>query len=227
VAGTVAAIDTATCNAATTTGCAQHAPVITIGASPNTPVINPVTRTLYVSYGSNADRVAVVSTATCNATRTSGCGRTPAVVKVGIGTAVLAVSTATDTVYAPNAGTSFNGHTMSVINGATCNGTVTTGCGRHFPTMPTGVAGQLAAVDPATGVVYVTDFGSAGVTVLDGSHCNATVTSGCGAPLREQAVGSAPGSLAIDPHVGTVYVVDTFQAGSVSVLATGLGFHAN
>jgi DNA-binding beta-propeller fold protein YncE len=53
------------------------------------------------------------------------------------------------------------------------------------------------------------------------------VTSGCGAPLREQAVGSAPGSLAIDPHVGTVYVVDTFQAGSVSVLATGLGSHAN
>ena len=281
-AGTVAAINTATCNAATTTGCGQHPPVIKIGASPNTPVINPVTRTLYVSYGHNADRVAVVSTATCNATRTSGCGQTPAVVTVGTGTAVLAVSTATDTIYAPNSGTSFSGHTMSVINGATCNGTshsgcsqlaatvtvgtgpfgvavndrthtvyvvnnafgeapgtvsvinaatcngtVTTGCGRHFPTMPTGVAGQLAAVDPATGIIYVTDFGSAGVTILDGSHCNATVTSGCRAPLREQPVGSAPGSLAVSPQTSTVYVVDTFQAGSVSVLATDLGPHAN
>jgi DNA-binding beta-propeller fold protein YncE len=55
-AGTVAAINTAACNAATTTGCAQHPPVIKVGASPNTPVINPVTRTLYVSYGHNADR---------------------------------------------------------------------------------------------------------------------------------------------------------------------------
>jgi DNA-binding beta-propeller fold protein YncE len=280
--GTVAAINTATFNAATTSGCAQHPPVLKIGASPNTPVINPATRTLYVSYGSNADRVAVVSTATCNATSTSGCGQTPAVVTVGTGTAVLAVSAATNTIYAPNSGTSFNGHTMSVINGATCNGTshtgcshlaatvtvgsgpfgvavndrthtvyvvnnafgdapgtvsvinaatcngtVTTGCSRHFPTMPTGIAGQLAAVDTAPGIIYVTDFGSAGVTVLDGSHCNAAVTSGCRAPLRERAVGSAPGSLAIDPHAGTVYVIDTFQARSMSVLASGLGPHAS
>jgi DNA-binding beta-propeller fold protein YncE len=279
-AGTVAAINTATCNAATTTGCAQHPPVIKIGASPNTPVINPATRTLYVSYGSNANRVAVVNTATCNATRTSGCGQTPAVVTVGTGTAVLAVSTATDTIYAPNSGTSFNGHTMSVINGATCNGTshsgcshlaasvtvgtgpfgvavndrthtvyvvnnafgdapgtvsvinaatcngtVTAGCGRHFPTMATGVAPQLAAVNPATGIIYVTDFGSAGVTVLDGSRCNATVTSGCRAPLREQPVGSEPASLAVSPQTSTVYIADTFQAGSVSVLAADLGRH--
>jgi DNA-binding beta-propeller fold protein YncE len=120
--GTVAVINTGTCNAHDTVGCAQHPPVIKIGASPNTPVVNPATRTLYVSYGSNADRVAVVNAATCNATRTSGCGQTPAVVKVGAGTAVLAVSTATNTIYAPNSGTSsFNGQTMSVINGATCN----------------------------------------------------------------------------------------------------------
>jgi DNA-binding beta-propeller fold protein YncE len=281
-AGAVAAINTATCNVRDTAGCAQHPPVIRIGASPNTPVINPATRTLYVSYGSNADRVAVVNTATCNATRTSGCGQTPAVVTVGTGTAVLAVSTATDTIYAPNSGTSFDGHTMSVINGATCNGTshsgcshlaatvtvgtgpfgvavndrthtvyvvnnafgdalgtvsvidaatcngtVTTGCGRHFPTMATGVAPQLAAINTATGIIYVTDFGSAGVTVLDGSRCNATVTSGCGAPLHEQAVGSEPAGLAVSPQTSTVYVADMFQAGSVSVLATDPGRHAN
>jgi DNA-binding beta-propeller fold protein YncE len=281
-AGTVAAINAAACNAATTTGCAQHPPVIKIGASPNTPVINPATRTLYVSYGSNANQVAVVNTATCNATRTSGCRQTPAVVKVGTGTAVLAVSTATNTIYAPNSGTSFSGHTMSVINGATCNGskhsgcsrlaatvtvgsgpfgvavndrthtvyvvnnafgdspgtvsvingatcngTVTGGCGQRFPIMATGIAPQLAAIDAATGTIYVTDFGSAGVTVLNGSHCNATVTSGCGAPPREEAVGSEPIGLAIYPHAGTVYVIDTFRAGSMSLLPSDLGPHAN
>ena len=273
--GTVAAINTSTCNLHDTAGCARHQPVIKIGASPNTPVVNTATHTLYVSYGHNADRVAVVNAATCNATRTSGCGQTPAVVKVGAGTAVLAVSNATDTIYAPNSGTSFSGHTMSVINGATCNGsshtgcshlaatvtvgpgpfgvavndrthtvyvvnnafgdspgsvsvingatcngTVTAGCGRHFPTMATGVAPLLAAVDAATGRIYVTDFGSAEVTVLDGSRCNASVTSGCGAPVREQAVGSQPVGLAVSPQTSTVYVIDTFQAGSMSILAS-------
>jgi len=75
-------------------------------------------------------------------------------------------------------------------------------------------------VDAATGSIYVTDFGSAGVTVLDGSRCNATVTSGRGAPSREQAVGSEPVGLAIDPPAGTVYVIDTFRTGSMSVLAS-------
>jgi DNA-binding beta-propeller fold protein YncE len=272
-AGTVAVINTATCNAANTAGCAQHPPVIKIGTSPNTPVINPATRTLYVSYGGSANRVAVVNAATCNATRISGCGQTPAVVKVGGGTAILAVSAATDTIYATNTGMSFSGHTMSVINGATCNGTRhsgcahlaatvtvgsgpfgiavndrthtvyvvnnangdspgtvsvinsatcngtdTAGCHRRFPAMATGRSPLLAAVDAATGIIYVTDFSSAGVTVLDGSRCNASVTSGCGAPLREQAVGSQPFGLAISQQTSTVYVADSFQAGSMSIL---------
>jgi DNA-binding beta-propeller fold protein YncE len=272
-AGTVAVINTATCNAANTAGCAQHPPVIKIGTSPNTPVINPATRTLYVSYGGSASRVAVVNAATCNATRTSGCGQTPAVVKVGGGTATLAVSAATDTIYATNTGMSFNGHTMSVINGATCNGTRhsgcshlaatvtvgsgpfgiavndrthtvyvvnnangdspgtvsvingatcngtdTAGCHQRFPTMAAGRSPLLAAVDAATGIIYVTDFSSAGVTVLDGSRCNASVTSGCGAPLREQPVGSQPFGLAISQQTSTVYVADIFQAGSMSIL---------
>jgi DNA-binding beta-propeller fold protein YncE len=274
-AGTVVVINTATCNAKNTAGCAQRPPAIKIGASPNMPVIDTATQTVYVSYGSNADRVAVVNAATCNATHTAGCGQTPAVIQVGAGTAVLAVSAATDTIYAPNSGSSFSGDTMSVINGATCNatnhsgcshlaatvtvgsgpygvtvddrthtvyvannadgdspgtvsvingatcnGTDTAGCTGHFPTMATGRSPLLAMVDINTGIVYVTDFSSAEVSILNGSRCNASLTSGCGAPPREQAVGSQPFGLAINQNTSTVYVTDTFQAGSMSILST-------
>ena len=274
-AGTVSVINTAACNATHTAGCAHRPPAITIGASPTTPVINTATQTLYVAYGSAGNRVAVINAATCNAARTAGCGQTPAVIQVGAGTAVLAVSAATDTIYAPNSGSSFSGDTMSVINGATCdgtshsgcshlaatvtvgsgpygvavddrthtvyvannadgdspgtvsvingatcNGTRTAGCTGRFPAMAAGRSPLLAAVDTRTGNVYVTDFSSAGVSILDGSRCNALVTSGCGAPPREQAAGSQPFGLAIDQDTSTVYVTQIFQAGSMSILST-------
>ena len=41
------------------------------------PVINPATQTVSVSYGTKANRVAVVNAATCNAEDTSGCSQTP------------------------------------------------------------------------------------------------------------------------------------------------------
>ncbi len=271
---TVAVINTAACNAGHTAGCADKPAVITVGAAPGPPALDPATGTLYVPY-TTGTKIAVINAATCNATRTSGCGQTPAVVTVGTGTFDLAVSTATDTVYAPNSGSSFSGDTMSVINGATCNaadhagcahlaatvtvgsgpygvavddrtrtvyvvnnadgdtpgtvsvidgatcnGTDTVGCTGSFPTMATGRSPQLAAIDPATGIIYVTDFSSATVTIIDGTTCNASVTSGCGAPPREQPTGSQPIGFAIDPDTGTVYVADTFQAGSLSILST-------
>jgi DNA-binding beta-propeller fold protein YncE len=272
-AGTVSVINTATCNATDTTGCADHPATVTVGRFPSTPVINTATQTMYVPFGSMGNRVAVVNTATCNATDTTGCGQAPAVAKVGQGTFNLAVSTTTNTIYAANSGLmNFNGDTVSVINGATCNGTNHSGCGhlaatakvglgpagitvndrthtvyvannangdspgtisvingatcngthtsgchRHFPAMATGVAPLLAAVDTRTGILYVTDFGSAAVTILNGARCNATVTSGCGAAPGKQAVGSQPFGLAINPRTNTVYVTQLFQAGSMSV----------
>jgi DNA-binding beta-propeller fold protein YncE len=269
----VSVINTATCNARHTAGCAARPPTITVGAAPGPPAFNPVTRTLYVPFGENADQVAVVNAATCNAADTSGCGQSPAVVKVGMGTFDLAVSPVTDTVYAPATGPSFSGDTVavingatcrgtdhsgcghlaatltagtaplgvavndrthtvyvvnngngdvpgtiSVINGATCNGTDTTGCARRFRTMATGRAPVLAAVDTRTGTLYVTASASASVSILKGSRCNAIVTSGCGRAPREQAVGSDPGDVIINPDTRTVYVASTFQAGSISIL---------
>jgi DNA-binding beta-propeller fold protein YncE len=274
--GTIAVINTATCNAHVTTGCSVKPPSIKIGVNPGVPAINPLTRTLYVSFGTTGTKVAVVNTATCTATDTSGCGQTPAVITVRTGTAVVAVSAATDTVYAAGGGFSSRVGTVSVINGATCNGTSHSGCGRfaaiarvgpgpfgvtvndrthtvyvvnnangdapgtvsvingatcngthtagcrqHFAAFATGRSPLNITVDERTDALYVTDFSSAGVTVMDGSRCNASVTSGCGAPLREQPVGSQPFPLAVNPVTGTVYVGNTFQAASMSVFATG------
>jgi hypothetical protein len=131
----VAVINTATCNATHIAGCGHHPPVMTIGPAPGPPALNAATQSLYVPYGNAANRVAVLNAATCNAQRTSGCGQAPAVVKVGQGTLLLAVSTATDTVYAPAIGpfsAPFSGDTVAVINGAACNGTTHSGCG-HLP----------------------------------------------------------------------------------------------
>jgi DNA-binding beta-propeller fold protein YncE len=271
-AGTVAVINTATCNAENTSGCAAPRPVIKIGAFPNAPAVNPATQTMYVSYGNKGNRVAVVNAATCNAANSSACGQAPAVVKVGQGTSVLAVSAATDTVYAPNAGLGFDGDTVSVINGATCNGTHHSGCGhlaatatvgrgpfgvavndrthtvyvannangdspgtvsvingatcngtdtagcrRHFPAMPTGRAPLLVTADARTGTVYVTDFESAAVTILNGSRCNTKVTSGCRKATHEQAVGSGPSGIAVNDRTHTVYVANGYLPGTMSI----------
>jgi DNA-binding beta-propeller fold protein YncE len=276
ISDTVSVINTATCNAEDTSGCAHPSPTLTVGPGPGPPALNPATRTLYVPYGINFSRVGVANAATCNATDTSGCGQAPAVVKVGQCTFTLAVSAATDTIYAPSAGsvasgctsgdtvavingatcngtdhsgcghlaaTARVGHmpegagvndrthsvyvinnangdlpgTVSVINGATCNGTDTAGCGGHFPAMPAGRSPVAVTVDTSTGFVYVTDFASAAVSVLNGSRCNAETAAGCGTAVREQPVGSGPQGLALNPRTHTVYVAGVYLPGFLSI----------
>jgi DNA-binding beta-propeller fold protein YncE len=262
-------INTAACNADNTSGCAAAPPTVKIGAFPEIPAVNPATQTMYVSYGNSANKVAVVNAATCNATDTSGCGQAPAVVQVGQGTIDLAVSTATDTIYAPSGadntvavidGATCNGTdhtgcghptatatagldpvgvtvndrthtvyvannangrapgTVSMINAATCNGSVTNGCHQRLPVMATGNSPLLIATSPRAGTLYVTDFSSASVTVLNTEHCNAAVTNGCAWASREQAVGSGPFGIAINPPTGTVYAANGYLPGTMSIL---------
>jgi DNA-binding beta-propeller fold protein YncE len=271
-AGTVAVINTATCNASDTSGCGVTPPEIAIGADPGPPALNPATQTLYVPFGATASQVAVVNVAACTSTDDSGCGEAPAVVTVGTGTNAVAISQGTDTIYAPATGQDFDGDTVALINGATCNGTdhagcghlaatatvglapygvavddhthtvyvvdntngdspgtvsvintatcnatVTTGCGGPFPTAPTGTSPLLIAADPGAGLFYITDYSSASVTVLNGSRCNAGDTAGCRTATREQAVGSGPVGLAVNPATRTVYVAITYLPGFMSV----------
>ena len=253
-------INTATCNAEVTTGCSSRPATIPIGASPGIPALNPATQTLYVAFGKTGSKVAAINATTCNAQTTSGCGQTPGVVNVGAGTNQLAVSTATNTIYAPAAGPNFSGNTVDVINGttcdatelagcdrpaatvkvgagpdgvavndlthtvyvannadgdtpgtvsvindATCNGVNTSGCNSLAATVAIGRAARLVAIDTATDDIYVTDYGSAAVSIIDGSTCNAASTSDCSRPVALKAVGSEANGLAVDDSTNTVY----------------------
>jgi hypothetical protein len=115
---TVSVVNGARCNARVTSGCGRIAATIKVGKDPNAAVINPVTRTLYVANLTGGS-ISVISTATCNATTTRGCGRPPRTVQDKLGAQWLDVNTVTDTIYAANPGPHGNGDTVSVIDGAT------------------------------------------------------------------------------------------------------------
>jgi DNA-binding beta-propeller fold protein YncE len=270
--GTISLINTATCNATDTTGCSTHPPTAALGPNPGSPVLNPATQTVYTVVGKNDDQVAVLDAATCNAQTTAGCGRTPALIPIGPLTHQLAVSVATDTIYAPIGGQSFSGDTVAVINGATCNGTThagcgtpaatvtvgrgpsgaavndlthtlyvannadgdspgsvsvintatcngvdTTGCHGHLSTMPGARASLLAAVDTSTDRIYVTNYASATVSIIDGSTCNAETTTGCAHAAPQEAVGSSPFGLAVNDSTNTVYALTQLGLGAMSI----------
>jgi DNA-binding beta-propeller fold protein YncE len=218
---TTSVINTASCNATHTAGCAKAAPTITIGPGPGPPVLDPATRTLYIPFGQAANRVAVVNAATCNAQHTSGCGQAPAVVTVGKGTFDLAVSVKTDTVYAPAAGAAFNGHTVAVINGATCNATNHSGCGHLAATVHVGLAPVAVAVNDRTHTAYVTNntLGDTPgtVSVINGAACNGSRISGCAGRMPTAPVGRSPGVIVVDTRTNTIYVADENSA-AVSVI---------
>ena len=270
--GSLAVIDLAACNAQHTAGCARAEKVrIPVGAFPGPPAFNPATKTIYLPYGDDSNRIAVVNVAACNAEVTVGCAQTPGVIKVAGAIVTVAVSAKTDTIYAPI----FSGDTVDVINGArcngtnqsgcghlaasavvgsnpfgvavddatnsvyvsdfdndgfgpgtlsvidsaTCNGTDATGCAGKMPTVDVGRGPQLVTVDTRTDTVYVADFRSDGVSVLDGATCNAKVIRGCGRPAPEQPVGVLPQGLAVNQATNTVYSLNFGPPRSMSIFS--------
>jgi DNA-binding beta-propeller fold protein YncE len=95
----------------------------------------------------------------------------PAIPVAGI-TYEVAVDQATHTAYVGN------GNTMSVINIATCNAMVTSGCGQTPPSVAVGPGPVDAAVDQATDTIYVVALGSDTVSVIDGATRKDTVGNG-------------------------------------------------
>lgn len=235
-AGTVAVIDTALCNAARITGCTRPQRTITIGPLAGSPVLNPGTDTLYVPYGSLLDKIAVVDIASCNAEVVSGCHLRHGTVRVGEGTNELALSAATDTLYAPSTNAKIStpaayanpsggsaGDTVDVINGSTCNGTDFSGCAHVAATVTVGTYPFGVAVDDATHTVYVADNRDGDLpgelTMIDSSTCNGFDTTGCHRSFPSADVGRSPRLAVLDGGTGLLYVTDRSSA-AVSVLDT-------
>jgi DNA-binding beta-propeller fold protein YncE len=118
----------------------------------------------------------------------------------------VAVGERTDTVYVAD----LFANTVSVINGATCNGADATGCGEVPPTVPVAPGPDAVAVDEATDTVYVStgffnDAPTAAMSVIDGPTCNAIVTSGCGQTPATMETGGFSYGVAVDQATGTVF----------------------
>jgi DNA-binding beta-propeller fold protein YncE len=136
-AGTVSVLNGARCKASVSSGCRRALATIKVGKLPVAAAFNPATRTVYVT---NLQRhsVSVIDAAGCNAVTTRGCGRPAKTVKDRHGPDAVDVDVATDTVYVANSGLNNNGDTVSVINGAACNGRTGSGCRRAPRTVTVG-----------------------------------------------------------------------------------------
>jgi DNA-binding beta-propeller fold protein YncE len=99
--------------------------------------------------------------------------------------------------------------TISVINGAACNATVTSDC-RQTPAHVT-VGRQnfgFAAADPATNLVYVTNYLEYTVSVINCATCNGTNTSGCGRTPPTIPAGANPSGLTASLPNHTISAAD-------------------
>jgi DNA-binding beta-propeller fold protein YncE len=171
----VAVIDGRACNGADVTGCGRRPPTVTVGEIPGGIAIDSSTDTVYVT-GQASNDVSMIDGRSCSATRTHGCARPPLRIPAGLGARGVALNEATRTLYVANSGD----NTVSVIDAATCNARVHSGCGSPAPALPVGVSPRRVAVDEDTNTVYVTNAGSDSVSMLNGRTCNARVRTGCG-----------------------------------------------
>ena len=139
----LAVIDGRTCNRVTPSACPAAAISAATGAGPVIPSLDRATRTLYV--GNFADgTVSVLDVRTCNGQVTTGCAQTPPTLTAGNNPLVSFADPATHTLYVANDGD----NTVSVFDTATCNASVTSGCGQVAPTTIPGSC--RAAASPST-----------------------------------------------------------------------------
>ena len=90
---------------------------MTVGNGPLGVAVDQATNTIYVA-NSGENTVSVIDGATCNAMNTSGCGQDPPTVRLAA--ELLIVGRRPGTRHDLRG--SFEDNTVSVINGATCNG---------------------------------------------------------------------------------------------------------
>ena len=197
----VSVINTAECNAGDLAGCDRAWPTVKVGNFAQDLRVDVATDTVYV-VNANDNTVSVINGATCNALTSADCNQTAATVPVGNGPFALAVDRLTDTVYVANSGD----NTVSVIDGATCNGTHHAGCSQTPPTVAVGSGPLGVAVDEQTNTVYVTNNNTNTVSMINGTTCDSADQGGCSQTPGTVTVGNNPYPIAVDQSTGTVYV---------------------
>jgi DNA-binding beta-propeller fold protein YncE len=190
----------------TTIGMVSQVPV---GNAPVFAAADHTTQTLYVT-NSGDNTVSVIDMAKCNSLNASRCTGHWPVIAVGHLPLGLAVAQATDTVYVANA----TDGTVSVINGATCNGHDMSGCDQRPATVSVGAFDDAVAVDPVTNMVFVTnqDARPGTLSVINGDSCNGSDPAGCAhQPFMTVQVGGGPSGVDVNPLTNTVYVANTAE----------------
>ncbi len=214
-------VDAATCNATIGSGC--HVVATAPGDNPLGAAVDPTTDTVYVmnSPASGDSTIGLLDGRTCNATVTSGCRHVEATIPLGVNAFIVAgaVDAATRTLYVASAT-----HGVYVVDIATCNDRVTTGCTQRPELVKDNRGPAQLEIDTATNTVYVADQGNPDaesssantVTVIDGNTCDAKDHSRCGADAPTVTAGSEVSAVAVDQTNNTVYVAD--GDGTVSVI---------
>lgn len=207
---------------------------VTLDGSPGGQLaVNPNTPTVYVPItctdGNACDQTAqnvvdLLSSTSCTASVRSDCSVVATAILGANGQepATAIVDPGTDTVYVGNAGIASASPpvppSISVLDGATCNASVTSGCSAPRATIElTGFPGAFA-LDPATGTLYVASpFPAGAVFAIDAGRCNATATAGCTNPVKTINDSLSPDGIAVDTTTNTVYAANSPPNGSGSV----------
>ena len=209
--GTVSVLNTKSCNATSTSGCAHALGSIPVGGSAFPIAVDQQTNTVYV--GTNQG-VAVIDGRSCDGSDMSGCSKQPALIPLSIEPAGIAVDDAHHTLYV-----SGESGAVAVINTSTCNGANTTQCAAGHETLLVGADARGATLDSATSTLYVANAGSNTLSLVNTARCNASATTGCTVSPRSVPVGSSPRRIAIGDGSGTAYVVNVL-GNNVSLIST-------
>lgn len=136
---------------------AKPLPIVDLGSAfPTGIAVDETTHTAYVSMGGST--LAMINTATCNGTSAGGCAAATIVPTGGYDPIGVAVDDVTQTLYTVNGATG----TVAVLNAATCNASITTGCKRNPRIIKVGGGPEFLAIDDETDTVYVVDQGATG-----------------------------------------------------------------
>ena len=222
-ANKVAVMDAASCNAEVITGCAQKPASVTVADGTELIALSARNNTVYGAAFGPPGALSVINGATCNATDHAGCKHPAPTFNVGFESDNVAVDDRTDTVYVPIFNDGDIPGTVSIVDGATCNGTDLAGCATPAATATVGIGPFDIEINHRTGFAYIPDLLGAEVSELNGSRCNAERTGGCAGAVREQPVGSDPDVVAVSTRTNTVYSMDSYGSGTMAVFAGARG----